>query len=182
MQLAPNYLARTGYRLPTEAEWEYACRAGAVTSRYYGESDELLAKYAWYNKNSSQRTSPVGSLKPNDFGLFDMHGLLSVWCQDRYQKEYGPLQGEENKVKGLLALSTSAAGLAGSPLAQRLFLPACAMIPTTTNEIEAGVQRVLRGGFWNSPPENVRCAHRVGTPPGIRGVDIGFRLARTIRP
>ena len=64
----------TGYRLPTEAEMEYATRAGAVTSRYYGETEELLPKYAWYEKNSKEQTWPVGSLKPNDLGLFDMHG------------------------------------------------------------------------------------------------------------
>src|SRR5262249_51913639 len=82
MKLAPNYLQRTGYRLPTEAEWEYANRAGAVTSRYYGESDELLGNYAWYFLNSNERTWPVGSKKPNDLGLFDMHGNLFSWCND----------------------------------------------------------------------------------------------------
>ena len=60
-----------GYRLPSEAEWEYACRAGAVTSRYYGSSEGLLGKYAWYLQNGIHRTWPVGSLKPNEAGLFD---------------------------------------------------------------------------------------------------------------
>jgi formylglycine-generating enzyme required for sulfatase activity len=62
---------------------EYATRAGALTSRYYGESEDLLSKYAWYLKNSQEMTWPVGSLKPNDFGLFDTHGDVFTWCQER---------------------------------------------------------------------------------------------------
>jgi formylglycine-generating enzyme required for sulfatase activity len=83
MRLAPDYLKRTGYRLPTEAEWEYACRAGALTSRYYGETDELLDNYAWYLQNSANRLQPAGLLKPNDLGLFDMLGNALEWCQSR---------------------------------------------------------------------------------------------------
>lgn len=80
MQLAPDYLKRTGYRLPTNAEWEYACRAGTVTSRFYGQSEKLLGKYAWYSRNGNSRTHPVGSLKPNDAGLFDMLGNIQEHC------------------------------------------------------------------------------------------------------
>src|SRR5262249_2864687 len=74
MKLPADYLSRTGYRLLTEAEWEFACRAGAVTSRYYGSTQELLPNYGWYAGTSQARTHPVGSLKPNELGLFDMHG------------------------------------------------------------------------------------------------------------
>jgi formylglycine-generating enzyme required for sulfatase activity len=82
MKVKPDYLRRSGYRLPSEAEWEYACRAGAVTSRPYGETEELLGRYAWYTTNSRNQGMLPGvpgnlgvkgdSLRPNDLGLFDM--------------------------------------------------------------------------------------------------------------
>lgn len=83
MRVPEDFLERTGYRLPTESEWEYACRADAVTSRYYGESEELLGRYAWYTKMSGDKAMlPVGSLKPSDLGLFDMLGNAYEWCHD----------------------------------------------------------------------------------------------------
>jgi formylglycine-generating enzyme required for sulfatase activity len=83
MTMPAGYLKRTGYRLAREAEWECACRAGAQTSFCYGRGERLLGKYAWYLKTSPERMQPVGLLKPNDWGLFDMHGNAYTWCQDR---------------------------------------------------------------------------------------------------
>ena len=82
MKLMSNAENRKGYRLPTEAEWEFSCRAGASTVYSFGEPWELLEKYGWYYKNSPNRSQPVGSLKPNDLGLFDLHGNILEWCQE----------------------------------------------------------------------------------------------------
>ncbi|HVK16473.1 MAG TPA: SUMF1/EgtB/PvdO family nonheme iron enzyme [Fimbriiglobus sp.] len=82
VRLPDDVLSRTGYRLPTEAEWEYACRAGTVTSRPYGGGDDLLEHYGWYARNARGRAGRVGSLKPNDLGMFDMLGNAWEWCHD----------------------------------------------------------------------------------------------------
>jgi formylglycine-generating enzyme required for sulfatase activity len=82
MKLASNYLRRTGYRIPTEAEWEYSCRAGAGTAYAFGESAEVAGKYAWSLENSFKIGHPVGLLKPNDLGLFDAHGNALEWVDE----------------------------------------------------------------------------------------------------
>jgi formylglycine-generating enzyme required for sulfatase activity len=77
------------YRLPTEAEWEYCCRSGKAGTRYgFGNKDEQLESYAWYQGNSDNRTQRVGQLKPNAWGLYDMHGNAWEWCQDNYDPNY----------------------------------------------------------------------------------------------
>jgi eukaryotic-like serine/threonine-protein kinase len=100
MRLPDNCISRTGYRLPTEEEWEYACRAGAVTSRPYGGGDDLLDHYGWYARNARNargQAARVGSLKPNDLGQFDMLGNAWEWCHDaRASDRPGPAEDQEH--------------------------------------------------------------------------------------
>jgi formylglycine-generating enzyme required for sulfatase activity len=145
--LKEGYLGLAGYRLPTEGEWEYACRAGAVTGRSYGDSEGLLGKYGWHRKTADGRSWPVGSLKPNDYGLFDMHGNVYCWCQDRY-RNYPANQD------GRVTQDTEDAP-----------------------SIDRAGSRVLRGGSWNSSARNCRSACRGFNVPGSRVNNFGFRVA-----
>jgi hypothetical protein len=160
MQLPKDYLSRTGYRLPTEAEWEYACRARAETSRYFGESRDMLDNYAWSFHNSAEgdlgeHAWQLGRLKPNDFGLFDIHGDVWEWCEDRY------LPYPE------LPRSTAAEDVEQSEL--------------VIQDTEAD-RRVLRGGSFLNRAPIVRSAARNRYRASTANYYVGLRVVRTIAP
>ena len=149
MEMRADYLSRTGYRLPTEAEWEYACRAHSAASRHSGISESLLVNYAWYVQNASGRTHPVGNRMPNDYGLFDLYGNALEWCQDAFARN-----------------SSSHGGL---PIEDREGL----------RLITGSDRRVLRGGSWASPALNLRSAQRFELEAAAARSPVGLRVART---
>jgi formylglycine-generating enzyme required for sulfatase activity len=149
---AADFLKRTGYRLPTEAEWEFACRAGSSTGWSHGDGEDLLAKYAWYNSNSHGKTHPAGSLRPNGLGLFDMHGNAWEWCQDKH----GELKKEE-----------------GDSIIED--------IGDIEDKVYKESSRMLRGGSFSTDAVNVRSANRSWRGPAYRDNYLGFRPARTFR-
>jgi formylglycine-generating enzyme required for sulfatase activity len=145
------------YRLPTEAEWEYACRAGTKTAFYFG--DTISTDQANYHGDfvfgngkkgvDRQRPMPVGSFPANAFGLYDMHGNVWQWCQDWYDKDYykkSPRNDPVNETAG-----------------KRKF-------------------RVLRGGSWHNLPGEARSACRFLATPVLRNWNYGFRVVASLEP
>ena len=151
----------TRFRLPSEAEWEYACRAGTTTMRFWGDNPDEAARWANVADKTAQKewpiwtvhncetgyvvSSPVGSFQPNNFDVYDMLGNVWEWCEDPWHDNYdgAPSNGSVWDKRG-------------------------------------GLNRVLRGGSWLGLPRGVRCAYRDHSSPQGRDDLIGFRLARTI--
>lgn len=153
LKLPKDYLDRTGYRMPTAAEWEYLARAGAATVRYFGRSPALLGEHAWYNANSEGRSWPVAALKPNDLGLFDVHGNVRELTLTRSTRAYVPGAG-----------GTAVDG------------------PDDSLVIEGRDYMQTLGGSYNDHARFIRAAGRESYREAETGNNLtGLRLVRTIR-
>jgi formylglycine-generating enzyme required for sulfatase activity len=152
LALPADYLHRTGYRLPTEAEWEYAARAGTTTAWHFGDEQDLLADYGWYDANTGrERISPVAQRRPNQWGLFDMLGNVWEWTFDR-RLPYPSAEGvTEDREDSVLYVANDAA-------------------------------RTRRGGSFAYEWFTLRSAHRGDTTyyPNQTRDGVGFRVARTM--
>jgi formylglycine-generating enzyme required for sulfatase activity len=157
--LSTKHNGQYRFRLPTEAEWEYACRSGTQTSRYWGNDPKKACQYesvlditsstTWPNRachrceDGYKVTAPVGSFQPNAFGLHDMLGNAMEWCEDSYSNEAYATHQRNN--------------------------------PIYRSE---GPYRVMRGGSWSCGPDGVRCARRSSDKAKSRFPDVSFRLVR----
>lgn len=161
--------AKTGryYRLPTEAEWEYACRAGTTTAYSFGDDASKLGDHAWYYENATESYHPVGKKEPNPWGLYDMHGNVAEWCLDKHSPDFYTTfkQGE----------------IPVNPI----------NIPSTE------YPRVVRGGSWMDDASVLRSASRGAShelwkerdPNVPKSVwymtdakQVGFRVVRPLKP
>ena len=166
MMISEESVKRSGFRLPTEAEWEYFCRAGTETSRPFGESIELLPRYAWTWLNSGNRAMPPGLLLPNEFGFFDVLGNTWEWCQDGTLGHY---------IHGV-------SGLPPYPPATREN-PAPDLVRTETIDAKDRAHetwRILRGGAYSYAPDRARSAFRDWHPSGDNREYLGLRVVRTM--
>jgi len=148
------------YRLPTEAEWEYAARAGTATKFPFEEA--RAADYVWYWKNAGHETHPVGEKRPNPFGLYDMHGNVWEWVQDWYSEGY--YASSQTTTPSIIVKTKD------------LVVGSKVVVVDPTGAAE-GVGRVLRGGSWSNDLRYLRSPHRNFYPPDYRNANTGFRVA-----
>jgi formylglycine-generating enzyme required for sulfatase activity len=138
--------------LPSEAQWEYACRAGSTGKYCFGDDDQQLENYAWYDKNSENKTHPVGAKLPNAWGLYDMHGNVWEWCADDWTDNYE-----------------------GAPTDASIW------IKDIKNYEAPETIKLLRGGSWINYAQNCRSACRDSSFARIQNFDIGFRVVCVVR-
>jgi eukaryotic-like serine/threonine-protein kinase len=164
MTLDAGAVERAGYRLPTEAEWEYLCRAGTRTSRPFGESQELLPRYAWTWLNSQGRSMPVGLLLPNDLGLFDVLGNQWEWCHD------GSPPGEKADLYPSYPEGTPVRPADDRMADHQLF----------EDKFPRATKRYVRGGAYDYAPTKARSAERYLVSITLQHAYLGFRPVRTL--
>jgi formylglycine-generating enzyme required for sulfatase activity len=145
-------LTKREYRLPSEAEWEYACRAGTTTAYSFGDKAAELGEYAWYGENSDSQTHPVGQKQPNAFGLYDMHGNVWEWCADDWHKSYK-----------------------GAPKDSQIW------IKDNKNYEDPESRKLLRGGSWVNDAWFCRSAFRLSFDARLQDDDVGFRVVCVVR-
>ena len=142
------------YRLLTEAEWEYAARAGTTTAYHFGQMlSDGQANYG------NEGTVPTDSFPENAFGLHDMYGNAWEWVEDCWHDDY-----------------------TGAPINGSVWLSGCRSKNKSFKGIAGRNIRVLRGGSWYSKPQNLRSADRGGSDATLRDINVGFRVARTLTP
>ena len=140
-----NKIEKTdSYRLPTEAEWEYACRAEVGTDWFFGQNPLSATSYAWLKANGDGKTHPVGMLSPNKWGLRDTCGNVAEWCADWFGFDY----------------------YASGPT-------------TDPSGPDTGSERIIRGGSWDSQPDEARSASRAHRPPNFKSSKVGFRIVKS---
>ena len=163
---AQAFCGKTGLRLPSEAEWEYACRAGTTTRWWSGDDEAELKRVTWYDAPPGAWTQfadralgwlgrkppapdhfPVAQKDANPFALYDVHGNVWEWCEDAWHPNY-----------------------VGAPT------------DGTARDSEAASGRVFRGGSWGYSAGGARSAYRYGLAPGLRLAFLGFRPARSVPP
>ena len=151
------------YRLPSEAEWEYAARAGTTTIYSFGDAESKLGEYAWYSHNSGGKTHEVGQKKPNSWGLYDIHGNAREWVQDTWHKDYNSAPTDGSVLEWTQEEDNSD------------YKDALIDIDSAWENGGSNSDHVLRGGSWGDSAKGCRSVYRFNVADG-RNYGNGFRL------